>query len=666
MATRSTLTIKFNMWLEAGEYVSFTTGFSPSISNPLRIETWFPTRTQAKQVTEGSDILDTQANYWLAFDTDYNGSDAFIVSKVGNDTIVIESTINGIQFYDLTPSHPSAQMTADNVPIEDNYTLDSVVLSAAASCDKINVTINTSEVTTLCLFNGTTVPSNSASFSYEWNRGEEILIRCSNAAGDKVTTNQLLPEELKVATMSIAVTNTPTGATATISITNNSENTLEYSLDDTIWYSSNLFTGLATNSYTAYVKDQYGCKVQKNFEVTVFGGNVSDLTPEVTVSKSNSFRWKKDEVWDYNSIYKNDDNTLSFEEDYKEAYCGYRQKFQTGDTIRSQFRTNYDTRVVTVIDENDVETTLFAAQKTANLGKQDKRDGTVYAITQFTIGVYFTSGQTYDYATDIADGTYELNGNLPEWAKIGAWVFIETVGWLEVINIIRKADDTAWVLVFNLYNEGPAPETLIISTEYDARNFEVFEFDIDLNPYKDQLIQLKIVATDAVWPTVTYLSEVIWVKDRHEGTVAISYRHEQNTSTMNYSYGIRNLIRVEGQLKGYSPSGEKEISRGDSETYPVSVSLFEDFVLDVHAEPTGMAEKVAIAVSHNDLLLNGIAFTNIETPETEQIGPQSNLYSIITKVTKVGGAFSEDYTPNASESELIGLLEDNGDYFKIN
>lgn len=665
----SKITIVFNAWLDVPEYIQFQTGYTDVPGNPTFYEEWVNFRSNASQVSRGDDILqkilDTVTNFAEAFDLDYNSAGAFNISQTST-SVVIESTVPGIQFFNVINSHPSSVITVENTPLANVFGFQQVVLSAGSDCNNINISVQANEIIALLAANGTSItPNGTDTVAFDWPRGSTVTLYAENAGGDIAIQTETLPLILKVTTMQIALVETPNGANATVSINKNTENTLEYSLDDSVYQPTGLFTNLAVGSYTAYIRDQYGCKVQKDFDITAFEGNTTELTPEFTWPKVNSFRMKKEEVWDNQTIYKNDENTLSFEEEFDAVFKCYKQKFQSGDTIRSQYRTNYSNVAITLHDGTS-ETVVTPSQMTTNLQRQDKRDGNVYPIDTEHIGVYYTEGETYDYVSGVANGTFALNGNLPAYGQIGLWVYVGSFGWLQIKDIIRDENDTAWVLKFAYPNTTPAPSVELISTVYNARNFEVFEFEVDFSSFVDKQVQLKIVATNTDWDTVTMLSEIIDVKLRHEDTVALSYKHSQNTSTMNYSFGIRNLLRVDGKVAKYSPDGEKEISRGDSKTSPIKVNLYDDFELMVYAEPTAMAKKVAMAVSHDDLLINGVSYTNKETPEAEQLGPESNLYELTVKITKTGGVFSEDYTPSVTQSELIGLLEDNGDYIKIN
>lgn len=669
----SKVTITFNMWLDAGEFISWKVGYTDIIKNPVMLETWYDFRTNSNQVAKGDPleqlIQDTRDFFIQAFNLDYNSSGAYTVTPINNNVVEIEVNTAGLQFFAVTNSHPSIVINVQNVPLEDFFAIDSVTYSAGASCDQVNVTVQANEVIASLTANGTTITTNGTNtISFDWPKADLssylLTLVAQNATADQDSETVTLPLEVRANQIGTQVTNSPSGANVRVTHIETAANQLQYSLDNTNWQTSQYFNGIAAGSYNAYVRDQWGCSASTPFTVDTFTGNINELIPEFSISNINAIRFKKNEVWDYDTIYKNDENTLSFEEEYEAAFCAYRQKFQTSDAATTQLRSNYATITATVHDGTG-ETPLTVIKKSDNIQRKDMRDGNVYAIDSNYIGVYFIDGDTYDYDTQVPNGTYVLNGELPSWAQIDLWVFINTIGWLQISDIVRNDEDTAWVLKFAYANANPAPFTERISTIYDARNFEDYEFDIDFNGYLGKTLQIKVTATDPTYGTKEALSEIIEVRERWTGTVALKYSHSKNTGTMNYSYGIEHLIRVTGRLQGYNPDGEKDIHRTDSATVPILAKVYQDFEIDVHAEPTAMAHKVALALCHDQLEINGIGYVAKEIPETEQLGEQSNLYSINGKVTKAGSVFTDDTSPAIGSGELIGLLEDNGDYFKI-
>lgn len=666
----STATLTFNTWLDTGEWVSWTTGFTSGL-NPVMYEEWYDFRTNSNQVQRGDPleqlILDSRDFFYQAFMADYNATGAYNVTKVGNNVLIIEALTDGIQFFSPNQSNLSnITINIQNVPLESIFGIDSVSFAAGPDCTQVEVTVVTNEPAVTLTANGTPIPAGTDTTVFNWPKSDitsyVMSLVATNAAADEANLLAIVPIEIIPPTVSVS--NSPSGASVTVSHDEVGTSNLEYSLDNVQWNTTGIFNGILEGSYNAYVRDQFGCQASTPFTIDAFTGNMNELTPQFDISNINSIRFKKVEQWDYCTIFKNDENTLSFEEEYEAVHCDYKQKFQACDSVITQIRSNY-ADISAFIHDGDSETPLAVTKMSDNIQRKDMRDGTVYSIDADFIGVYFTSGNTYNYDTLIPDGTYTLNGNLPSWAQIDLWVFINTIGWLQVADIIRNDTDTAWVLVFAYPNAQPAPFVERISTIYDARNFEDYHFEVDFNSYVDKLVQIKVIATDPTYGTKEALSEIIQVKERHAGTVALKYSHSQNTGTMNYSYGIEHLIRVVGRLQGYSPDGEKDIHRTDSATVPILSKLYQDYELDVHAEPTAMAHKVALAVSHDNLEINGVKYVGKDIPETEQLGDQTNLYSVNAKVTKAGSVFTDDTTPAIGQGDLIGLLEDNGDYFKI-
>src|SRR5690606_19026891 len=116
-----------------------------------------------------------------------------------------------------------------------------------------------------------------------------------------------------------------------------SVNIFEYSLDNTVWQSSNVFSGLVADDYTLYVRDQLGCSFSYDFSVDAIG---TARTPYFLMPKSNSIRFANRITWGDCANRKTDENALSCEANVPKPYKQL-QLFQSCDIITTQFRSNY-------------------------------------------------------------------------------------------------------------------------------------------------------------------------------------------------------------------------------------------------------------------------------------------------------------------------------------
>ena len=143
---------------------------------------------------------------------------------------------------------------------------------------------------------------------------------------------------------------------------------IQYSLDGVDYGFANSFSGLATGNYTAYIKDNIGCEFSIPFEITAFEPNVYERKPIFEISKQNSLIAKKREVIDDLTIFKNPDNTLSYEEETKTNNRSFKQLFQNTDgEIEQQFKTSYENVEIKLIDCDGNENILLQQQKSKNI-----------------------------------------------------------------------------------------------------------------------------------------------------------------------------------------------------------------------------------------------------------------------------------------------------------
>jgi hypothetical protein len=88
-----------------------------------------------------------------------------------------------------------------------------------------------------------------------------------------------------------------------------------------------------------------------------------------------------------------------------------------------------------VIKSDATEDIISVEKKTSNIGNKDKRDAIKFNYGNGKTGIYFQSGNIYDYATDEIIETFALNGYLPFWASSGNYVQIG-LSWFLIEDVI--------------------------------------------------------------------------------------------------------------------------------------------------------------------------------------------------------------------------------------
>ncbi|RKS03737.1 hypothetical protein [Flavobacterium sp. 102] len=460
---------------------------------------------------------------------------------------------------------------------------------------------------------------------------------------------------MDVANFSININNSPNGATVTVSNVNSDGLDLEYSLNGTDWQESNVFSGLEADSYTLHVRDQYGCSKTIDFAVT--DSNI--YVPYFYISKSNSIRYAQRITWGDAANYKTDENTLSCEVEVGIPYHEV-QLFQTADVITTQFKSNYASNIAKVVRADASEVNVPVVQKTNYIGQKDKRDARKYNLGDGKVGIYFLAGNRYDYDTNAVTGTHALNGLLPEWGVVGNYINIASA-WFLIEQVIFDESKNADVLVITETYTG-VDSAIISGCIYNIKNYEVFEYSIDMADYQDESIRVKLTCTDDNFPTIEHLSEQIDVAVRHPFTLDINYWNPENNDVF-YGTGIRHRIRpIYTKAEGV-PDEDSSIHKTDTDVILLNADLFEGkkFIFEPVTEE--IWRKLMMALSHKEVYINGVKYAKNGDFETEGPLEETNLYVLKATMLKRGNAYNSDGTVFGTGSggaiEVPGLIEGN-------
>ena len=508
--------------------------------------------------------------------------------------------------------------------------------SSTNQCELIKVTVPTTPTAfkVVSPFEDLT-PDNPVVFDI--NRGQTIQFVVENSDGVPSSLQIQLPDYLSAANFTAQQIITPSGSTATIVGINNYGLTLEYSLNGSDWQSSNVFSGLTAGNYDFYVKDQFGCQFSKPFEVKEFSNNDINIPiPYLYISKSNPIRYAK--RVDFNLIRKTDDNTLSYESDSEPMYCEKQQWLNT-DVVKTQFKSNFADNTVNIVKSDGSKVEIFPNKMSYNMDIKDKRDARIIGVTgdDSKTGIYFTTGNTYNYDTNAVTGTYGLYGGLPEWGQIGNYFKIGAT-WYKIESTFFDTTKQATVLVFTL-NYVANPNPVIVSTIYDRFNYEVYEFDVDMSAYLNTDIQVEIVSEDINYPTDKYLSEKQQIRSSlSDLMLEIRYYNTGNTDIF-YATGFRGLIRLPYQTMKAKQDGESDLHKTDTNVYLMDAVLNE--VDEVKFEPMTkeMTRKLMRVLSHEIVGINGIGYVRNSAPAIDALG-FSNIYNISFDMIKTGDVYS--------------------------
>jgi len=572
-------------------------------------------------------------NYFDAFTVDYNSTNKFKLAA-GYQVLTITAEKSNMEFLNFSSN---AGVTADitNEPQVPTFKLDSLAYGQASAnfCDNVRVIVDTTSPMV-----GISSPVfdnaiNNSHYEFDWVRGATVFLRVYDDNSEIV---QIINTPAFLIEPTVAITSTPTGANVTVSQQTNLSGNL-YSLDNITFQNSNVFFGILPGSYTAYVKDVYGCTKQKAFTVTEFEEGTVPTIPVAFISNTNSLRFKTNEAWDNLTVYKNDENTLSSEEKVSLAYP-YIQKYQNTDVVRTQLKTNYDTLTGKVTDcDGNISPILFH-QLTNNLDKVDKRDGIGYTFTDGTdrFGYYFQSGNTYDPTQNpinIVNGTYELFGKTPSWAKVGQYVSVNGGAYYQVIDVVYVAAIQSDVIVIS---SALTDGTQILQATYNVFNWDAYEFDIDMGSFQNERIQIEVTFEDSngEFPTVVKTSEFIETYDLLDDFITIQATNSFNNEIV-YQEGMTHLLRLPFDSFGSSSESELEVEKTDQYVYSLDAKSYIKKTIVFNYLSTKMEQKVRQIMSLDEIKMNGLGYTVESMEEPERLGV-TNLYKLTVVLYEVG------------------------------
>lgn len=664
----SKITINFVIVPDAGTFLNIT---ETNLNIPL-FETFKESRLGSNQVAlppffEGDGrarpdryIGYVSNNYKNGFNLDHNTSALFTVTAVngpfnsGTGTVVITANYPNANFV-VNGSTAGATVITDNQPFVSNFSIDNVSFAPATTdqSQKVKVNVTASALATKIVSPFVLDRNTDNPFSFDWQRGQNISLVVENSSGIQAKQSVILPALLNVLNFSAQINNSPNGATVVIENTFSNGLILQYSLDNVTFQSSNSFNGLDTGNYTLYIIDQFGGVISNDFSVSEFG----IYTPYFYISKTNSIRFANRISWGDAANYKNDENTLGAEVDVQLAYSGC-QRFKSANVITTQFKSNYTSNSVKVIREDLSEVIVPVVKMTNNIGLKDNRDAIKYNLGDGKTGIYFLSGNRYNYDTNAILEPYSLNGLLPEWASVGSYIQIGT-SWFLIEEIIYDDQKEADVMVI-LNTYAGIDISIVVGAIYNDFNYEVYEFTIDMVNYLNQTIQVEFENSDDRFETISQLSEKIDIAVNFDKNLEIYYWNDDNTDIF-YSTGVRHFINVELTKQEGVSEEESDTHKTDTTAILLSAQLYEldKFIFEPVSKE--IWRKLMIALSHKNVFINGVQYVKNGNFESEGPLDKSNLYVLKAMMLKTGIVYNADSATgadfNTGSIEIPGLIQ---------
>lgn len=657
MAT--TVTVTFNSLPAVGTLIDLQDSL---IVDPNNLkETFKLTRASVGDCVIGIDVNDMAFTYRKTLQIDYNSTNLYDIQFSGN--VVTITANNPLSQFSLVTDTTGAAATIviNNDPVVTPLTIDTITVSQADTvpCDNVKISATLSEqadnITSPISQAVTTNP-----FVFDTVRADEIELTFDKGA--LIATEKVRIPQLLTVFFDVIVTTNPSGGVVNVNrlfpLSDAGENplllTFEYSIDNVIFQVSNSYSGLAEGNYTMYIKDNIGCSISIPFTVETFSANVIDFDPLVRISNANSFRFKINEVISNCGIRRNNNNSLSYEENTKINRRDFVQAFQKCDIIKTQIQSNYATNTAKICDCDGNETALTVIKATDNMNTTDIRDGKIKNLESGLLGIYFGSGKTYDPDTLLENGSYNLLENLMDWVNVGDYMNVEGLGWSVITNIIASDSEfpfyVAELAIGNTigYVDG---QTIKITTVYNVVDYDRFEFEVDMSLLQGYY-QITVNSTDLNTGFVDreFVSEWINVQEEYKKHHLFEWYSNRNNE-INYGTGIINKARIPYLINlKWSPNEEQEIFVTDTKTINLDSKVREFYELNLLPLPTAMAQKVVLILAHNRIKIDGETYLLEGEVESIPIGI-TNTYSI--KANLVRSEYVFDNEQGLTSGEIL-------------
>lgn len=385
------------------------------------------------------------------------------------------------------------------------------------------------------------------------------------------------------------------------------------------------------------------------------------VNPYIFISQHNSIRFAKQLNWDNTYKPKTIENTLSYQEDGLNQK-NYYQLFQNGDSVRTQIKTTYKgIRIEIKGCCNDFSRNIVPIKRSNYLNHYDYRTATAYTEAG-KLHLFFKTGYILDEDFNYLE-PYNLYQYIPDWLKIGKNIEVEGFGEITIDQIVWNNDEGCYVLKTSQSAAISGTQTVFVTSVYNKFDYEVWEFDMGFGCLDEGKYQILITFTNSGFDTVYYKSEMLHIKQKHENTHLFVYENSKNHQ-INYSRGIQHMMRLEYEdTLSFSSEGEHIVHKTDENSILLRASTFENYEMALSPLPTGMAEKVTLALTNDILFVDSRAYVTDGKPSYERLG-SSNLYDLKQKLILTDREYenrSDDFykvlcPPDVMLNEGVGFL----------
>ena len=392
-----------------------------------------------------------------------------------------------------------------------------------------------------------------------------------------------------------------TGSTATIvavkTISGVIDTTVNYSINGSLYQSSNNFSNLSTGLYTATILDSLGGIWTKQFYIA----NIENTpAPFIDISDVNSMQFRQ---------LSQSGNPLALFAKQKfinqERVC-FAQTFKDNFLATTQIRTSYANMAI------NIDGAPYLASKVVeNLDQLDWRD------CQFANGgtnktlVYFSVGNIYNPSNGNIIGTFNNNSvaglQLETWQKVGIKLDF-TFGSFLVSDTVFSNDVGGMCLVIDTNFLSFIPE--ICKATYNKEEWDVYEFIVDMGLLNKTIKHTAtIVFSDPSYLTDVWQSEPFYVTaDEDNQLMKFEAWGDAVISDM-IPTGIVHTIYIEALLMDSDPFQDIETMNSDLyDSIKVSSNYDQGFTISTNPIAVYLMHKLNLLSLFENILIDGLPY----------------------------------------------------------
>jgi hypothetical protein len=214
----------------------------------------------------------------------------------------------------------------------------------------------------------------------------------------------------------------------------------------------------------------------------------------------------------------------------------------------------------------------------------------------------------------------------------------------DVLKIYFKSDYATFTA--QLYDELDAAVGSAISvvTESSYATYSYFSVEIDTAGWNTTKAYYLKITTDSTFDVQVYQSEPIMCAAAWANHIKIEYTNLDTAFELDYAnLTINHMIRVPGRLYGYKPEGEIDVYSNQGVLTKIREVVERVQILEIEPVPRYLAEKINIALAHDQVLINGKEFVKKSLPSVSRFS-KTNMMTVTAEVSQsyVSGLNSDD------------------------